>query len=60
MEGDPITEVQFVHITYGFVAGTGQFQEEFRSWCANLDPEKTWTQFQEHFIEAQADLHEQQ
>ena len=38
----------------------GQFQEDCRTWRAKSDPGKTWTTFQAHFIEAQADLHERQ
>ena len=35
---------------------TGQFQEYCQTWYAKLGPEKTWTKFHTHFIEAQADL----
>ena len=47
---DPITEVQAVRIAYGIVAETGKLQEDCRIWRAKLEPQKTSTQFQKHFI----------
>ena len=38
----------------------GQFQEDFRTWRAKSEQEKTWKLFQAHFIKAQADLQERQ
>ena len=58
--GRIITEGQVIRIAYGLVAETGKFQEDCRTWQAKLDPEKTWTTFQSHFIEAQADLRKRQ
>ena len=58
--GKPITEVQVVRIYYGLVTEMGKFQEDCQIWRAKSEPEKTWTTFQAHFIEAQADLHERQ
>ena len=55
--GEPISEVQFVHIAYGLVAETGQFQGDCRTWRAKLEPEKICTKSQAYFIEAQTDLH---
>ena len=57
---DPITEGQVVRISYILVVETGRFQEECRTRQAKLEPEKTWTTFQAHFIEAQVDLQERQ
>ena len=50
--GEQITEDQVICISDGLVAETGQFQEDFWTWCAKLYIEKTWTTFQAHFIKA--------
>ena len=60
MVGDPITEGGVVRIAYGLTADTGKFQEDCRIWQSKSEQEKTWTKFQAHFIEAQADLQELQ
>ena len=57
--GEPITGGQVVRIAYRLVAETAQLQEDCRTWRAKLEMEKTWTTFQAHFTEAQADLQEQ-
>ena len=56
--GEPVSETQLVRIAYGLVTETGQYPEDCRSW-KNQD-DKSWTTFQDHFIEAQADLRERQ
>ena len=58
--GEPITEGQVSCIAYGIIAETGKFHEDCQTWQAKLEQEKTWTKFQAHFIEAQADLRELQ
>ena len=50
----PVLETQLVHISYGLVAETFQYPEDCRAW--RNQGEKSWTTFQDHFIEAQADL----
>ena len=55
---EPVSDTQLVRITYGLVAETGQYPEDCRAW-RNQD-EKSWTTFQAHFIEAQAELRERQ
>ena len=50
----PITST--VRIAYVLVAETGQYPEDCRAW-RNQD-DKSWTYFQYHFIESQADLRE--
>ena len=55
---EPVSETQLVRITYGLVAETGHYPEDCRAW-RNQD-DKSWTTFQAHFIEAQADLRERQ
>ena len=52
--GEPVSDTQLVHITYRLEADTGQYPEDCRYW-SNQD-DKSWTTFQAHFIEAQADL----
>ena len=54
--GKPVLETQLFRIAYGLVAETGKYPEDFRAW-RNQD-DKSWTTFQDHFIEAQADLRE--
>ena len=39
--GEPITEEQVVRISYSLVAEMGQFQEDFRTWCAKSESEKS-------------------
>ena len=56
--GKPIPEGQVVHIAYSLVVETGKFQEDFRTWRAKSEQNKTWTTFQAHFIEAQSNLRE--
>ena len=58
--GEPIIEGQVIHIAYSLVTETGQFQEYCRTWCSKSELENTCTQFQAHFIKAQADLRERQ
>ena len=58
--GETITEGKVVRVAYGLVAETGKFQENCRTWRAKSEPENTWTTFQAHFIEAQANLRERQ
>ena len=36
--GKPIFEGQVVRISYGFVAETGQFQEDCQIWCVKSEP----------------------
>ena len=38
----------------------GQLQEDCRTWRSKSEQEKIWTSFRSHFIEARADLREQQ
>ena len=56
----PITKVNIDRIALVLLAETGKFQEYCRTWWAKLEAEKPWMDFQAHFIEAQANLHEQQ
>ena len=56
--GEPVSDTQLVRIAYGMVAEMGHYPEYCRDW-RNQD-EKSWTTFQVHFIEAQADLRERQ
>ena len=48
--GKPVSEMELVRIAYRLVAETGQYPEDCRAW-RNQD-EKSWTYFQDHFIEA--------
>ena len=57
---EPIIAGQVVRITYVLSAETGQLQEYCRTCWSKLEQENTWTTFQAHFIEAQADLWERQ
>ena len=56
--GEPVSETRIARIAYGLVTETGQYPEDCRSW-KNQD-DKSWTTFQDNFIEAQADLRERQ
>ena len=55
-EGEPITEVQVVQISYDLVVETGQFQFGPPGCLVVLEYDKTWMYFQAHFIMAHADL----
>ena len=51
---EPVSDTQLVRIAYRLVADTGHYPEDCRA-CRNQD-DKSWTTFQFHFIEAQANL----
>ena len=53
-----MTEIQVVRIAYGLFTETRKFQEDFQTWEAKSDPEKTCTKFQAQFIKVQADIRE--
>ena len=55
-----MTEIQVVRIAYGLFTETRKFQEDFQTWEAKSDPEKTCTKFQAQFIKVQADIREWQ
>ena len=57
---EPITEGQVVRISYGLFTEMVHFQEDYWTWRAKSEPEKTWTTFQAHSIDAQSDLREHQ
>ena len=56
--GPPVSETQLLRIAYRLVVETCPYPEYCRAW-RNQD-EKSWTTFQAHFIETQADLRERQ
>ena len=55
---EPVSETQLVRIVYGLVDEMGQYPED--CWVWRNQDEKSWTNFQAHFIEAQSDLRERQ
>lgn len=55
-----ILEGQVFRIAYSLVAEKEKFQKNCRTWRAKAEQIKTWTDLQDHFIEAQAYLREHQ
>ena len=50
--GKSVTETQLVRIAYGLIEYTGVYQDD--CWMWRNKATKTWTEFQEHFIESHA------